>query len=547
MARCPFHNERTPSFTVSPDKGLFYCFGCKEGGNVFTFLMRIESLSFPESVKWVAEKLGRPLPPGFDSAADKEAPYKRSFEACRAAAGVYRKFLLDSPDAEPARRFLSERLVDPFFANAFEVGAVPEGWDYLWSELQSQGFTKAELVQAGLGIEHEGGRYVDFFRGRIMFPIHDARGRVVAFGGRTLTGEEPKYLNSSDLPIFHKGSILYGLPQARDSIRAKKKIVVVEGYMDVLACMGVGVQNAVAPLGTALTEEHARRIARLAGEVVLFFDSDHAGEEATWRSVDVLRPLDLTIRVAKIIGAKDPDELHRRRGPRAVVQAVQEAISWFGFLLEKVSQRNNLNDVEGRSVAVREAVRFLARETDPVRLDGYLEMAVDHFRVQRDVLHEAVLQERKKTEQTAKLRGRYSDIQREGPKMSKVLGAEEFLIRLAFESDMFRDRFRTEITPDLFSDIHLRKAAEWVVDGKDPAGIISGADPDTQKALSQLLLSEEAIADPERTFLDCVDTLKSSARMREERSIMNELANAERNKDRGKVEELVRTLQELKK
>ncbi len=313
-ACCPFHSERTPSFTVSQDKQMFYCFGCNKGGDIFTFLREIEGLSFPEAAERLAQRAGVEWKRDLDgslSAREKERTELKKLMA--AAAGLYSKFLFSSA-GKTALAYLRDRQLSDETIERFMLGWAPGGDAPAARELKSRGFSADLLFMAGLASTRDGGRVSDYFRERVMFPIRNPAGDVIAFGGRVLDSSEPKYLNSPETVLFPKRRTLYGLYEALPEIRKKNRIAVVEGYMDVIACHQAGAAFAVAPLGTALTSDHAHQLSRYSAEITVAFDSDNAGRNAAVRAAEIFMDAGLYVKAADFSPAKDPDELAVKSG-----------------------------------------------------------------------------------------------------------------------------------------------------------------------------------------------------------------------------------------
>jgi len=334
-ALCPFHKEKTPSFHVNPERQIFKCFGCGAAGDVFTFVMKMEGLGFGEAVRLLAERANIELPAdafGGPRTGEKTALY----EVNAWAAETFHRWLVEHRVGEPAREYLKGRGIEPKLIQRFGLGYSPAGPDSLCRAAERRGLAPALLDRAGLALRREdGGRRVDRFRNRLMFPIRDVRGRVVGFGGRSLDGSEPKYLNSPETPLFSKGRVLYGLHEARDALRERRRALVVEGYTDALAAHGFGLTWTVAVLGTALTRDHVRLLRRYVDEAVLVFDADSAGQSSALRSVDAFAAEELAVRVAVLPEGLDPDDCLRREGPEAFLRRVEGAPDGVAFKLQR--------------------------------------------------------------------------------------------------------------------------------------------------------------------------------------------------------------------
>jgi DNA primase len=318
---CPFHNEKTPSFNVNPDRQAFYCFGCQEGGNAITFLMKIENLTFPEAVRALAGECGIEVP---ETDAGERGLGERLREVNDLAQSRYRAAL--AAPGNPGVSYLASRGLDAETIERFGIGFAPDRWDFIESALRAKKIPAEIGERAGLLGPRDSGGHYDRLRGRVVFPIRDVRGRVIGFGGRALgADQEPKYLNTPESPIFRKREVFYGFPFALEPIRRQERAVVVEGYFDLIALHRAGIEGVVATCGTALTPEHARNLRRRAREVVLLFDGDAAGQRAIERSLELLLPQGLRVRAALLPAGDDPDSFLAREGAAALRKAVDEA------------------------------------------------------------------------------------------------------------------------------------------------------------------------------------------------------------------------------
>ena len=357
-ARCPFHDEKTPSFTVSAAKQFYYCFGCAASGNAIGFLMQHDNLSFIEAIEHLAQQVGIPVPMETNNAAQNT---RRQFYATlQRANDFYQQQLRQHPTAEQVKIYLKNRGLSGKIAKTFNIGFAPAGWDNLQKYLAD--IDPKELIACGLLVQNEKGKFYDRFRDRIIFPIHDRQGRVVAFGGRVLGDELPKYLNSPETDIFHKGSELYGLYEALHANRQLAEILVVEGYMDVIALAQHGITNAVATLGTATTKLNAERLFRQVSHVIFCFDGDTAGRAAAWRALENILPLledEFTVHFMFLPEGEDPDSLIRKLGKPAFQQLITDAMPLSRFLLNHLCKATDLNSLDGRSRLVKLAEPLL--------------------------------------------------------------------------------------------------------------------------------------------------------------------------------------------
>jgi len=364
-ACCPFHEEKTPSFTVSADKQFYHCFGCGAHGSAIGFLMDYEHMSFVEAVEELAARAGLTVPKEAGTAFEKEKDTGADLiELMREAARFYRQQLREHPQAGRAVDYLKGRGITGEIARDFDLGFAPDGWDNLLRALGKDDATREALARAGLVVKKDSGGYYDRFRDRVMFPIEDHRGRIVAFGGRVIDKGEPKYLNSPETPLFHKGRELYGLFHARDAIKRENRVLVVEGYMDVVALAQFGIDFAVATLGTATTRDHLERLFRHAPEVVFCFDGDRAGREAAWRALDNALPV---LREGRQISflflpeGEDPDTLVRKEGRDAFLARLKKALPLPDYLFDTLSRQVDLGRLDGRARLVELARPLLSK------------------------------------------------------------------------------------------------------------------------------------------------------------------------------------------
>ncbi|NAW64452.1 DNA primase, partial [Photobacterium halotolerans] len=353
-ACCPFHNEKTPSFSVSPDKQFYYCFGCGAKGNVLDFVMEFDRLDFVDAVEELASQLGLEIPreQGTSGQSSIKRQEKQSLYDLMGQVAQYYQSLLRQSDAQVAINYLKGRGLSGEIVKQFGIGYVPDQWDLVRSRFGRNEQAQQDLVSAGMLIENEQGRRYDRFRGRIMFPIHDRRGRVIGFGGRVLGEGTPKYLNSPETPVFHKGRELYGLYQVMQTYREPERVLVVEGYMDVVALAQYGVDYAVASLGTSTTGDHIQTLFRQTGTVVCCYDGDRAGRDAAWRAMEQALPYLNDGRQLKFMflpDGEDPDSFVRQHGKEAFEQAITQAMTLSDFLFTTLLQQVDTSSREGKA------------------------------------------------------------------------------------------------------------------------------------------------------------------------------------------------------
>lgn len=370
-ALCPFHNEKTPSFSIDPENGLYYCFGCKEGGNVFTLLAKLDGLSFGEALRKLAAEAGVNLSQYESAPGPTRGELSKLREINELATSFYRKCLEKGRGGETARDYLAQRQINADSVESWRIGYAPEGWDNFLKCAAGRGYEPQLLAKAGLALPREGapGHY-DRFRNRLMFPIADASGRTIAFGARALRPEdEPKYLNSPETPLFSKGNCFFGLSHAKEAIRSGRTAVVLEGYTDVIMAHQCEVAETVAVLGTALTDAHARVLSRLCERVVLVFDPDEAGLKSALRSIEVLLNGDLEIRVANLPAGQDPCDYILTHGSEEFRGRLKESQGFFEFRLATARKAHDTQTVEGQMAAFRDVAQVALAVRDEARRD----------------------------------------------------------------------------------------------------------------------------------------------------------------------------------
>ena len=380
---CPFHGGTHRNFAVIPKKGMYHCFVCNESGDIFTFFMKRLGMDYPTAVREVARRVGITIPDR--SAPTGPDPREPLYAAVAAAADWYARQLVDAPEADPARRYLASRDVAMDVATAQGLGYAPRGGAFL-DAMKSLGLHEDVLLEAGLLAKREDGTLGPRFWGRLLFPIHDLRGRVVAFGGRTLGDGQPKYLNSPESPVYHKGQLLYHLHAAKQAIRTTERAILVEGYFDVLRVAMAGHEEVIAPLGTGLSAEQAALLRKYTAHVVLLYDSDEAGLRATFRAGDELLRHGLRVSVATIPDGDDPDTLVQKRGARALDQVLKDAIDVLERKLQILERRGLFGSLPGRRRALDRLLPTLRAATDPITRELYLSRVAEVAGVRKDVL-----------------------------------------------------------------------------------------------------------------------------------------------------------------
>ena len=384
MGLCPFHKEKSGSFCVSPDKQIFHCFGCGVGGNVFHFISKIENLNFKESVEMLANRAGVELPVSGNFEDDKLAKLKsRVYEVNKCAAEFYHENLY-KPTAKPGQEYVKKRHLDNKTLKAFKIGYSGR-FNELYTELKSKGFTEEEILASCLVNKNPDGKFIDRFRNRLMFPIFDTHERVIAFGGRVLDDRKPKYINSPEDIVYSKGRHLFAFNIARKY--NSKTIIMVEGYMDAVSLHQRGIHNAVASLGTALTEAQGRLLRRSCEKVIIGYDADGAGQAATLRGLEILQNLGCDIRILQIEGAKDPDEFVVKYGPERFQMYVDKAISLVEFKVKMLKKSLDLDNVNDKIKFLNEVAKIVAKVENSMEREVYVDKISLEYKVSKDAIY----------------------------------------------------------------------------------------------------------------------------------------------------------------
>jgi DNA primase len=507
-ANCPFHEERTPSFYVTPEKGFYKCFGCGKSGDVFSFVMEKLGLDFVEAVRHVAGRAGVELRE-VTRQRDEEDPNAPLYELNAFAQSWFRQCLTDPATGAGAQAYLQGRGIDAKTAERFGLGWAPDEWHSLRDAAAKHGLDENLMVEVGLLARRErDNEPYDRFRGRIVFPIEALSGRVIAFGGRIVAEDArdaPKYLNSPETPIYHKGRNLYGLSWARHAIRREESAVLVEGYMDVVSLAARGFENVVAPLGTALTPEQAKLLARYTKRVFLLFDSDSAGLKATFRAGDALLEEGLHPAVVTLPVGEDPDTLVRRQGADALRTYLDDAVDVLDRKLQILAQRDFFTSIERTREAVDRLLPTMRAAADPTLRDIYVAKVADRTGVRRETL-EAEL----RRPSAATLRPRTDVPRPEASPAPRVprMGAERELLLLMTKSRDFVEHAGERLAPEDLVDSAYRAIFQALLADPDLRSPPPSMDPVAAERLREILEDPEDIAHASRVFDDAVARIR---------------------------------------
>ncbi len=460
LGLCPFHSEKTPSFSVSPDKQIYHCFGCGAGGDVIRFLMDTEGYDFKEAVIQLANDAGILLPnlPNHIVSDPNEKERNKTYEIYDLASKLFHYLLLETDYGKNAFSYLTKRGFTRSIIEEFHVGFAPQSWDTLTSFFEKRDFSLEKVEQAGLIIKKEDGRYYDRFRDRIIFPITDLQGRVIAFGGRVLGDSLPKYLNSPETKIFNKSRILYNLGNAKKEIRKKRQAVLFEGYVDTISAYRAEIYNGVATLGTSLTIEQAKLLKRYCDEVIISYDSDAAGQQATLRAIDILQGEGCTTKIIQLPQGLDPDDYINKYGTEAFSQQIYHStITSTAFKLYYIRKDYNFNDEKDRVIYLTKVLEIIADLQHAIEREHYLKNLAEEFQISyeslKNDLNQIYYQKRKKKEKTRdNLTYKWNNIINNGKHMEShnklypaYYNAEKYLVSLMLRDKIVAEKVEREI------------------------------------------------------------------------------------------------------
>ncbi len=531
-ALCPFHPEKSPSFMVSPEKQIYHCFGCGAGGNVFSFLMQAEGMTFPEAVKDLAKRYGIEMPEGLPRASTEAS---LAYRINAMAAKAYNAALLATKEGKGARKYLRARTIGEDVEKDFLLGYAPRAANLLILEAKRRGIDEKRLAAMGLAIERDG-KLRDLFRGRLMFPIASAGGRILGFGGRVLDEGTPKYLNSPETRLFKKSDILFGIHRAKGHLRTAGLGIVVEGYMDVIPLHAQGLANTVASLGTAFTFEQAARLRRYCSDVVILYDGDDAGRIAALRACEPAVQGGLKVKVARLPEGHDPDSFLRERGREAVEKVIADAAYYVDFVFSQTQS----DDIEE---AVRFVLKMISKIREPIRT------ALDLKRLsERSGIPEVMLQTSLKTVSKDRL-DPAGEHKRETITCDRI---EKSIISILVGLPDYVDGIMGAISPEDFADRRMRKIAEVMLERKsrglasDVSALVSSIDDEpTKKLLIDCTVNSDITGDPDRIVSDHISYLKRKAIQREINKLRKRIQVAEKEGDAELLKSLLSKRQSL--
>ena len=536
---CPFHNEKSPSFSVSPDKQIFHCFGCGVGGNVFTFLSKIEGINFVEAVQQLAERANIQLPT-FENHVDREREELKAkvYKVNEFTAQFYHENLY-KPTAKLAQEYVKKRKLSNETLKSFRIGFSGK-FDELYQALKKEGFEDPEILESGLVNRNDNGRYIDRYRNRLMFPICDGRGRVIAFGGRVLDDSKPKYINSPENIVFSKGRNLFGLNVAKKGQDTKKRLLIVEGYMDVISLHQRGITNVVAPLGTALTQQQGWLLRKTSEQIILSFDSDEAGLKAKIRAVDILQNMGCDIRVLQMEGAKDPDEYIVKYGNARFQNVVDKALSVIEFKVKLLKKDLDLNNTNDKIKFLNEIAKLISKVDNNIEKEVYIEKIAKEYEISKEAIYAEVNKLSYENKQGEKVLDKARPVVRHVtvPKTEvseAVKRRENTVLAILLNGDLnVYQIIKQNITVEDFKDETNKKIAKKLYEELEKGnsninGILDSLGEEEQNHITEILADDYEIDDVEKAIDDVMRSYEKDKLNDRKFKILETLENKELN------------------
>jgi DNA primase len=545
---CPFHSEKTPSFMVNEEKQIFHCFGCGEGGDVFTFLMKVAHLSFPQSIEELAKRYGVQLPSKEFSPAQKREMAKREalFQVNQIASEYFHDLLAVRREGGEARRYLSQREIKEEIVKEYRLGCSLDRWDGLVQHLREKKVSLELAWELGLIFPKKKEGWYDAFRGRIIFPIFDLHQRVVGFGGRVIREGEPKYYNSPESSIYHKGEILYGLHVARRYTPLKDCVIIAEGYFDLLTLHQHGLKHSVATLGTALTTQHIRTLRRYTRNLITVFDADPAGIQASLRSLPLFLEEEVSGKTILLPKGEDPDSFLRKGKTEELERGVAEAVPLIDFFFEHLMKTYDAKSIDGKVRIAEEGVALVSKIPDGIRKDFYLRTLAERLDLKESLLHEMV-------RPSSKRRGGVEEELKRPPVEKSLPKSEEMLVRLMIHHPEWMVIISKEEILQEFESPQLRKMAEHLVSlyqkkGRlDISEAVGSIEEGLKGKLREFCLHEGGLegTDQEKVLRDCIQKIRKKKLKRDESDLLKRIKEVEKQKGEKGLEALLLQRQEL--
>jgi DNA primase len=545
---CPFHSEKTPSFTVSEEKGIFHCFGCNAGGGVFQFIMQIDHLSFPEALQRIAQRYGIIIERSERGLTPRQSSERESlFRINERAAMNYQKMLTSHPEGKRALAYLKTRGVDEVTATRFRIGYAPQAGSGLADALKKERLSLQDALSLGLMGQRDADRMYEKFFARLMFPIVDAAGKVIGFGGRVIDQGVPKYLNSSESPLFHKSATVYGLYQTKEGIRKADRVVVVEGYLDVIALAQHGIDYAVATLGTALTPNHLRVLARYTKNIIALFDGDEPGQKAAARSFEIFIEAGLLGRGAMLPKGEDPDTYVRKHGKAELENVLNQAVPLADYYFSWLQQHYGVT-LEGKSQTAGEIARVLTKMNNPFEADLLVRRAVDGLGIREELLRRPSAGSAARSYVAVQPAAQQTAVSRDDR-------AERLLVSLMLRfPSVVRELEKEPEARHWISDARRETVdlitREWQEHGRiDVERIVRNFEPDKASDIAALALEEETFAESEcvKAATDCLNYLRQKYLKNVRQNLRVAIRSAEEKKDEQAKRERTLEWQDVKR
>lgn len=531
---CPFHNEKSPSFSVSPERQIFHCFGCGVGGNIYTFLMKIEGIGFKDAIEQLAEKTNIQLPKIENPEEDRKEELKAKIYKINQFTAEFYHQNLYKPTAKNAQEYVKKRKLTQNTLETFKIGFSGK-YDELYKSLKNQGFGEKEILESGLVIKNDRGQFIDMYRNRFMIPICDVRGRVIAFGGRVLDDSKPKYINSPENVVYSKGRHLFGLNVAKKD--CSKKLLIVEGYMDAISLYQRGITNVVAALGTALTEQQGWLLRKSTEQVILGFDADGAGQTAVARSMEILQKMGCDMRVLQIEGAKDPDEFVLKFGEGRFKLAMDNAISLVEFKVKNLSQNINLENASDKIKFLNEIAKILAKVDNTMEREIYIDKIASNYQISKEAIYAEVnklIYTSSKTENLLQSKTVKNPVVKKNEKEEKDVDIdlkrrEDTIIALLLDAnEKIFQKIKEKITPEDFKDETNKKIAiklyiELENQDVNVNKLIDEFDEQTQNHITKVMATDYGIENIEKAVDDILSKYERERLENKKTHILKEL------------------------
>ena len=541
---CPFHNEKSPSFSVSPDKQIFHCFGCGVGGNVITFVSQIEGLNFVETVQMLAERANIQLPTLQNNGDTQREILKDKVYKVNEFTAEYYHQNLYKPQAKMAQEYVKKRQLTNETLKSFRIGFSGK-FDELYQELKKQGFQEQEILESGLVNKNERGQYIDRYRNRLMFPICDARGRVIAFGGRVLDDSKPKYINSPENVVYSKGRHLFGLNVAKKG--DTKKLLIVEGYMDVISLHQRGITNVVAPLGTALTEQQGWLLRKNSEQIILSFDSDDAGIKAKLRAIDILQNMGCDLRVIQLEGAKDPDEYILKYGNMRFQNVIDKAFSVVEFKVKILKKELDLDNTNDKIKFLNEIAKLISKVDNTMEREVYIEKIAKEYDISKEAIYAEVNKLTYKNVKTEKVLERPKPVvthkKVETKEVSEAIRRREnTIISILLTGDLsIFEIIKQNIKPEDFQDeinheIAKKLYEEFEKGNSNINGIIDTLEQEQQNQITMIMAEDYEIENLEKAIDDIIQAYKRDKLNNRKLEILELLEQTSNNEEKKELE-----------